>query len=168
MIWLIRKIFLLLSSETSPVQLSAGIAFGIWLGMIPVSNLIWLGMFLLVLILRVNLSMFFTFLTVSKLMYLILYPLIAMVGNGILHAEFLKSLLTALYNTPVVALSKYNYPVVMGGWVLGLAFFVVLFPLGIQLIKLYRQHILQRIEKTWIMKLVHGSKFYKWYTGIVG
>lgn len=168
MIWLLRKIFILFSSETSPAQLSAGIAFGILLGLMPIQNLVWVSVLLLVLLLRVNLSLTLVFFCASKGLYLLFYPLIDAVGTSVLKSGSLEGLFTSMYNTPVVAISGYNVPTVMGGLVIGTSLFIVLFPVGIYVIKLYRTHILSWLEKFWLMRVIKGSGLYQWYSRIMG
>lgn len=164
MIWLLRKLILLFSSETSSRQLAAGIAFGLALGLIPVDSLFFWFFLLLALILRVNLSLTIGFMAIGKLLWLPLGSILLYIGATVLNAEFPRGFFTALNNTPVLAVSGFDRPSVMGGVLFGVFVGVAVFPLSVYMINKYRAKILPRLEKLWIVKVFKGSVLYRFYS----
>lgn len=166
MIWLIRKIILLFGSETSPYQLAAGVAFGLMLGLTPMGNLVWPSLLILTLILRVNLSMTLVFSLFSCVIYYPLYPVIISIGESVLKMEFLKGVFEFFNNTPILAISGFNFRSVIGGLLTGLVLGMVTFPINVKLINLYRSKVLKWLEKFWLIRVLKGSKLYDWYSRI--
>lgn len=164
MLWMLRKILLLLSSEKSPAQLAAGVAFGFLMGLVPAGNLIWFALLALVMLLRVNLAMWTTAMVVTKALAWPLDFAIIAFGDMVLHRESLRSFFTAMFNTSVVAISGFNRPSVMGGLVLGAAAFAPAHFLAVVLIRYYRRAIMPKLDRFWIIRLLKGSNFYRFYS----
>jgi uncharacterized protein (TIGR03546 family) len=168
MIWLIRNILLALSSETSPWQIAFGAVFGIALGLCPIDNLIWPILLLMVFFLRINFGMCIVFFTVGKLIGVSTGELKENLGQSVLTSESTQSVFSYLYNTPVLGISGFNQPSVLGSLALTLLFSVILIPVMIYFTKIFRSKIQPRLEKIWIIKVLKGSKLYQLYTKIVG
>ncbi len=159
----IAKIFVVINSNTRPLQVGAGVAFALLLGLIPFVlpvvppvNLLWIVIFLTSLFLKVNQSFLAVFLLIFKLLAPLAYPATSRVGEAILSAPFLQDFFTALNNLPVVPFTFFNSTLVMGGLAVGLVLFTPLTLGSTLLIKLYRDRLRERIARS---KLVKG--FYK-------
>jgi uncharacterized protein (TIGR03546 family) len=168
MIWLIRNILLALSSETNPAQIAFGAVFGITLGLCPMDNFIWYACAISVLLFRINIGMTLVFLTVGQLIHLSIGSLLESIGNDFLNVEQLSSFFTTLYNLPIIGISGFNKPSVMGALVLSVVLSVVLIPLMIYITKIFRSKLQPKLEKIWIIKVLKSSKLYQYYTKIVG
>ena len=166
MTFLLKQIFQLikmLNSETGTNQIASGLALGFALGMSPFLSLQGLLIVMFMIIFRVqfgaaSLSAFF-FAFVAYL----LDPIFHLIGETILYAKSLQSLWTALYNMPLIPLTRFNNTVVMGSGVLGLILFIPLFFIFIKLVATYRVQVVARFKTTQLWKSFKLTSFYKWY-----
>lgn len=166
--WALRKILLLLSSDKSPAQLSAGVAFAVLSGLVPIGTLLWWAILLLVLVLRVNLGMWTAVMGLVKLLAWPLGFALAGLGHAVLAAGFLAPFWTWLYAVPVVALSGWNRPTAMGGLVIGVVLFAPVFVLSQRGIHRYRERVLPHLEKYKVVRILKGSVLYKFYETVTG
>jgi uncharacterized protein (TIGR03546 family) len=80
--------------------------------------------------------------------------------------ESLKNLWTFLYNTPLVALSRYNNTIVSGSLVAALILSIPMFFLAKTGVIYYRENIDKKMQKWKIVQAVKGSKIYSFYEKI--
>ncbi len=166
MLRLIARLLRALNSETNPGQISLGFCFAMVAGLTPLMSLHNLVVFLLILILRVNLSAFLLGLGVFSGMAYLLDPLFHWYGLHILTALSLEGLWTSLYNSTLWRLARFNNTMVMGSMVFSLALFVPLYFLSNSLIRRYRAHVLAWIQKTRLMQIFKASKVYQLYQSL--
>lgn len=152
MIRTVYKLLQVIGSETEPGQISLGFAFALIAGFTPLASLHNLLVLFLILVLRVNLSAFFLGLAVFSGMAYLLDPLFHRVGLAVLTAGPLEGLWTALYNSTLWRLERFNNSIVMGSLVVSLFLFAPLYLLSNKLILKYREHFLAWVQKS---KLVH-------------
>lgn len=160
MTWLLRNFILALSGNDSPYQLSFGAFLGWCWGFCPITHPIAFAVLVLILLFRVNISLVIAACLCAKLVALPLGGMINELGYQALNQEGLKGMWTALYNTPYIAISGFNEPKIIGGLIMGLIFGVVGFPFIMKFTPFYREHILPKLEKFWVIKLLKGSKLY--------
>lgn len=164
---ILAKLIRILRSAATPAQISGGFILGMIIGLTPLMSLHNLIVFILIVILNVNVGMaLFSFAVFSALAY-IFDPLFHQFGFFILvDLTNLRTLWTALYNYPIIALSKFNNTVVMGSLISSL---LLLFPVYFYAKKgviWYRENIDTRMQKWKIVKIVKGSKLYDIYQKI--
>jgi uncharacterized protein (TIGR03546 family) len=152
MIRSVYKLLQVISSETEPGQISLGFAFALIAGFTPLVSLHNLVLLFLILVLRVNLSAFFLGLAFFSGLAYLLDPLFHRIGLAVLTAGPLEGLWTALYDSTLWRLERFNNSIVMGSLVVSLALFVPLYLVSNRLILKYREHFLAWVQKT---KLIH-------------
>jgi len=164
---LLGKLLKALSSGESPRQIAGGFILGMILGLTPFWSLHNLVVILLVIILSVNISMaIFSWLIFSAFAYL-LDPLFHSLGYWLLvDVTALRGLWTAMYNIPVVPLTRFNNTVVLGSFVSSLVLLVPMFFVVKRGVVLYREKIHDRVQKLKIVKIVKSSGIYSLYKKI--
>ena len=133
-------------------EVAAGISFALLLALIPSGNLLWIALFLITFLLKVNLA--------GELLFLALFKLPAPLSDGLLHRlgawvlsqPFLQDPFTAAYNLPLLPLSRFNNTIVMGGLTAGLLLWVPVFLLFRQLVILYRRRLRDKIAGSRLVK----------------
>jgi uncharacterized protein (TIGR03546 family) len=164
---LLSKLIKALRSNASPKQIAGGFVLGMILGLTPFASLHNLVVVLLIILIRVNLSMvFFSFLLCKGIAYL-LDPIFLDVGYWILTGiPFLKGVWTAMYNMPVVALTRFYNTLVMGSLVVSILLIFPMMPLVQKGVVLYREKIDPKMQKWKIVQLLKSSKIYSIYNKI--
>ncbi|MCJ7812630.1 TIGR03546 family protein [bacterium] len=161
---ILSKLLKALRSADSPNQLAWGFALGGILGLTPLLNLHNVLVILLILVLRVNIAAAVLSFMLFSLVAWICDPVFHTVGFGLLvQVPFLQSIWTALYNAPVLPLSRFNNTVVLGSLFCSL---ILLFPnyfLFRWMIVQYRQQWNVAIQKWRLVQLFKGSKLIQFY-----
>jgi uncharacterized protein (TIGR03546 family) len=164
----LAKLLKALNSEQDPRQIALAFCFALVAGLTPLWSLHNLLVVLLVLVLRVNLSAFILGLGFFTGVAYAVDPLSHGLGLAVLTAPALAGLWTALYNTTVFRLGAFNNSITMGSLLLSLSLFVPLYILGTQLIVRYRESVLAWVQRTRLMQVLKGSRFYQIYTQVTG
>jgi uncharacterized protein (DUF2062 family) len=137
MIGLLARILKVLNSETDPRQIAGAVVLACLFGLTPLWTLHNLIVLLLVLVLRVNLSIF------------------------IIAWGFFTVL--AFYATDLGKLSAFNNSVVMGSLCAGLVLAPVLWFTTIHLVRNYRTHMLDWVRRKRIYQIISGSRLVTTY-----
>lgn len=163
----LAKLVKILRSAASPRQIAGGFVLGMIIGLTPFLCLHNLIVFILIIILNVNIAMaIFSFGIFSGVAYLF-DPLFHNLGYFLLvDLSSLRGLWTAMYNIPVIALSRYNNTVVMGSMALALVLILPMYIFTIKFVIVYREKIDSRIQKLKIVQTLKGSKIYSIYEKI--
>jgi uncharacterized protein (TIGR03546 family) len=137
------------------------------IGLTPVMSLHNLVIVFLMIIFEVNIAMtIFSFAIFSGFAYL-LDPVFHDLGYYLLvNVAFLKGMWTSFYNTPVIALSRFNNTIVMGSLAASLILVLPTYILGKQFVLVYRTKLDPYIEKLKIVKIIKSSKIYELYEKI--
>jgi len=162
---LFKDLFASLHGGSDPRHLAAGFALGAALGLIPKGNLFAASFFLLFFLLRVNKGlalMAATFFT--PIGYALDGPAHA-IGLALLQAPALRGVWTALYDLPIVPLTRFNNTVVLGNLVLGLALFAPLYFAFLRFVAWYNRTLAARVEKLRLVQALKGMWFYQLYEG---
>ena len=133
-------------------EVAAGISFALLLALIPSGNLLWIVLFIVTFLLKINLA--------GELLFLALFKLLAPLTDGLLHRlgawmlnqPFLQDPFTAAYNLPLLPLSRFNNTIVMGGLIAGLLLWIPVFFLFRQLVILYRRRLRDKIAGSKLVK----------------
>lgn len=161
---LIKKFVKLLNSDASPNQMAAGFAFGSIIGLTPFFSLHNIAVWVLIFLLRVNVSSAFLGVAVWSLIGFAADPLSDRVGYLVLaQTEALYPLWTALYNMPIVPYTHFYNTIVMGGLVIALVLFIPQMLIMKRFIIVYRSRLQERLGKIKVFQILKASKFYQWY-----
>jgi uncharacterized protein (TIGR03546 family) len=168
MITMIAKILKVLNSETDPAQIGLAVGFSLIAGLTPTLSLHNLAVLFLVLILRVNISIFIGGTGIFSGLSYLLDPVFHKIGLGALTSESLEGLWTILNNSPLWRIERFNNSIVMGSLLFSIALFVPAFIFSMFIVRRYREHILERIRKTRIMQIITASRIYSAYQAVSG
>jgi uncharacterized protein (TIGR03546 family) len=146
----IYSFFKLLNSDTDTSPLAWGLTLGIILGFAPFISIQMGAAFV---------SAFF-----FKLIAYFFDVPAHHLGTAVLEAEPLRPLFTALYNMPLVPMTRFNNSIVMGSMIVSLILAPFAYFIFKALIRKYRQLVVARIKNTKIWKAMAASKFYDWYS----
>lgn len=153
----------MLNSETGHNQIAAGIAAGFVLGMTPMMSLQALLVFICIFFFRIQAGAAFLAAFFFAFVAWLLDPIFNAVGSAVLETEALHSLFTAMYNMPLVPLTRFNNSVVMGSGVVTLVLSPVVFFLSRFLILKYRIAVVEKLKQTKFWKALQATSLYKWY-----
>jgi len=163
MLTTLAKLLKALNAEGSPAQISLGFMFGMMIGLTPLWTITNLLLLLIVFLFRINLTAFFlAFATFSGIAYLF-DPQMHSLGESLLLNPDLKAMWTQMYINDFWRLTHFNNTLTLGSILVSLILALPLFLISNFIIKKYRQHILNWVRKTKLMKLIKGSKFYRLY-----
>ena len=163
MLSMFAKLLKVLNSEADPSQISVALGFSMITGFLPLFTPLNLVVLLVVLVLRVNISAYLLGSAFFAGIAWFLDPLFHQIGLLALTAGPLEGTWTALYNTVIGRLQRFNNSVVMGSFIFSLLFFAPLVLLLNFSIRKYRDHVLIWIKKTKVMQIIMASKFYTVY-----
>jgi uncharacterized protein (TIGR03546 family) len=160
---LFKDLFASLHGGADPRHLAAGFALGAALGLIPKGNLFGVLFLLLFFALRLNKGMA---LMAAAFFTPIGYAVDAQahrIGLALLKAPALGGLWTALYDMPIVPLTRFNNTVVLGNLVLGLALFAPLYFLALRFVAWYAANLAARVERLRLVQALKGMRWYQMY-----
>lgn len=163
-----RDLVAALHGGSDPRHLAAGFALGAALGLVPKGNLIAVSFLLIFVLFRVNKGM--------ALMSAMLFTPIGYAVDGLAHkiglallkAAPLAGLWTALYDLPIVPLTRFNNSVVLGNLVLGLALFFPLYKFALVFVAWYNATIAAKVEKLKLVQALKGARWYQQYQEWLG
>lgn len=164
----VAKFLKILNSDAEPGQISLGFAFAMIAGFTPLMSLHNLVVLLLVLFLRVNVSAFLLGLALCSALAVALDPLFHQLGLAVLTLPALNGTWTALYNSTLWRLERFNNSIVMGSLVVSLALFVPVILIGNSLVRKYRDHVLQWVMRSRLMQAFQASKLFGYYQSVRG
>jgi uncharacterized protein (TIGR03546 family) len=163
---ILARILKVLNSETAPAQIAAAVLLAMVMGLSPLGAPHNLFVLLLVLLLRVNLSLFLVSLALFSGIAWLLDPMAHSLGLAILQADALQGLWTSLYNTGFWRFMAFNNTLVMGQLVIALILAVPVFFAVTFIVRNYRERIMARVEKSRLMLFLKGSKLYSIYQSL--
>jgi uncharacterized protein (TIGR03546 family) len=153
----------MLNSETGQNQIAAGIAAGFILGMSPTLSLQSLIVFLCLFVFRIQIGMAFLACFFFKFVAWILDPAFDAIGSSVLQMDALHGIFTALYNMPIIPLTRFNNSIVMGSGIVAILLTPIVFVLARSLILKYRETVVARFKETKVWKLLKATSIYNWY-----
>jgi len=168
MLKMIANLLKVLNSDADPSQISLAFGFALLSGLLPFFSPLSLLVLFVVFLLRVNLSAYLLGTAFFSAIAYLLDPLLHRIGFLLLTASPLEGLWTALYNSTIWRIQRFNNSVVMGGLVFGVLCFIPLVLLSNALVRRYRVHVLAWVKKTRLMQAFTASKFYDIYSKVSG
>lgn len=166
MTFLLKQIFgflKLLNSETGHNQIAAGIAVGFVLGMTPILSLQGFLMIAFIFFFRVQAGAAFLAAFFFAFAGWLLDPVFHAIGSQVLEMPALQGVFTAMFNMPLVPLTRFNNSIVMGAGVVTIAAMPLVFFVSRSLIIKYRETVVARIKQTKAWKALQATSLYKWY-----
>jgi len=163
-ITLIAKLLKVLNSQDSPTQISLALVFALLIGLTPLNSPHNLLLLFLVLILRVNLTMFLLGMAVFTLFAYLLDPISNMIGLYLLELPTLNGLWTAFYNNTLMRLIGFNNTLLLGSLSLALIISIPLFFVARSAVINYREYIMSWVKKSRIALWFKSGKIYSAYS----
>lgn|SRR5574341_1801981 len=157
------KLLTVLNSETEPGQISLALAFSLIVGLTPFWSLHNLLALLIVLLLRVNLSAFLLGTAFFSGVAYLLDPLFHRLGLAVLMAPALEGLWTALYNSTLWRIERFNNSIVMGSLLVSLAMFVPTVLVFNWAIRKYRERVLAKVKQWRVVQALTTTRFFQMY-----
>lgn len=154
------KFIRILSSETSPLQISTAIALALIMGLTPLFSLHNIIVIFLLLILRVNIGSFVLAWAFFSAIAYAFDPLFNQLGEYLLTRPELNTFWTSLYNMPLARVSGFNNTLLLGSFVVSIAAFFPLLLIGNMLIVRYRKYIVEKFKKSRLFKFFSTSKWF--------
>ena len=150
----IAKLLVALNGNLKKSQIAAGFSWGLLLGLIPAGNIFWIALFVVSFFFKNHHWSKILVMTVVKIFFGVLNPLIDLAGWEILHAQAFQPLFISLYNMPFMPLTKFNNTLVAGGLCLGVILWLPVFFLIWLFIPLYRNKLIPGIRNNKAFKAI--------------
>lgn len=166
MVMTVAKLLKVLSSETEPGQISLALSLSMVAGFTPLFSVHNLIVLLLVMLIRVNVASFILGLGLFSAAAFMLDPLFHAVGLKALTLKSLEGMWTAMYNSTLWRIERFNNTVLMGSLIVSLVLFVPLYLSANVAIRKYREHFLQWVRKSKLMQAFTGTRLYKAYRSL--
>ncbi|TNC82998.1 MAG: DUF2062 domain-containing protein [Oleiphilus sp.] len=162
----VLKLIKILNSEASPAQISSAVALAMFTGFGPLLSPQGLLIFLLVCLIRVNLSAFILATAGFSILAFVIDPALIMLGELLLGLEGLNGIWTALYQLEWMRLTRFNHTLVMGSFAAAALMAVPVFFLSQFIIHQYRGRIMVFVNNLRLVKLFKASDLFQRYTDL--
>lgn len=152
----LRFIAQTLTEETSPRQMSMGIALGMLVGLVPKDNL---TAFLCLFVLcasRVNLGLGFASAFVFSWIGAWMDPVSHYFGYQILSAQSLQTWWTWFFDQPITPWTSLNNTIVIGSLVVGLALLFPVYRAFLPITRKYSPRVEKRLKRFKLVQLLWG------------
>lgn len=168
MLTIIAKLLKLLNSNVSPSQLALAVCFAAALGLTPLSSPHNILLVFLLLLLRINLSLFLLSWGFFTLIAYAFDPVSHSIGLALLQADALQGLWQSLYNNNFWRFLGFNNTLILGSTVVSLILAIPLFFISRLLIIKYRSHLLKWVSQSRLGLWVKGGKIFNTYQAFNG
>jgi uncharacterized protein (TIGR03546 family) len=160
---LIKDLVLAFHGGSDPKHLAAGFALGAALGLIPKGNLFAVVFLLLFFALRLDKGMALMSATFFTAVGWAVDGPAHRVGWALLKAPALAGLWTALYDLPIVPLTRFNNTVVLGNLVFGAILFLPLYFFFLRFVVWYKVHLAAKVERLRVVQALKGMAWFQTY-----
>jgi uncharacterized protein (TIGR03546 family) len=158
------RFFESIGEESSPLQLASGVTLGFFLGLTPPFTLHWIGGWLLLLCVRVNLGAALLSYGVFALLAPNLDACFHPVGKWVLtDLPWLTNFWATITELPVLPYTEFNNTVVMGSFVVSLALFPLVFLSSLAGIQKWGARFAERFRLSRPWRLWSATGLYHWY-----
>jgi len=147
----IAKLMALLNSNSKPQAVAAAIAFALLLALLPAGNLLWIVLFLLTLVVKLNWGLELVFIALFKTPVVFIDHLIDPLGWRILNIPFISSFIYRIEDIPVMFFLGLNNSIVIGGLVCGIVLWFPVYFLMKILVILFREKVSPGIARSKII-----------------
>ncbi|MFN7904739.1 MAG: TIGR03546 family protein [Pseudobdellovibrionaceae bacterium] len=157
------QFFKVLNSDTGTNQIASGLALGVLLGFAPFLSLQTFLVLFLVFFFRIQLGAAFISAFFFKFVAYLFDPAADHLGRAILEMESLRPLFIAMYNVPLLPLTRFNNSIVMGSLVVSLILVVPAYFVFKKIVLQYRIQVVARFKQTKFWRAFTATTFYQWY-----
>jgi uncharacterized protein (TIGR03546 family) len=165
MIRQVLKVFKALNSNEKPWQLSLGLAFGGIIGLMP----LWTPHNIALLFLAFIINLNFAFLLIGLFFFsgiaYVLDPLFHQIGLAVLTSEGMQDFWNGFFGNSIFLFDRLNNTLVMGSLIFSLISAIPLFFLLNFLIRKYREHLQNLLEKIPLFKSLKLFKAFDTFSG---
>lgn len=155
----LRIAFKALVAQSSPAQLSMGLALGVLVGLVPKGNLLAIALGMILAASRVNLGIAAAAIVTCTFLSPVLDPLSDQLGGWLLSMPQLQAMWTELYNTPLMPWTDFNNSVVLGSFVLGLAAIYPVHRLSRPCFEKYSPAFSRWTRRFWLTRVLLGAEW---------
>lgn len=148
----LARIVAALNANRRPGEIAGALVFGFALAMIPAGNLVWITLFFLLFLVKVNLGIALLSLAVFTPIALAIDPWLDSLGFSILTHDTLYEPLTAAFNAPLGPFLGVHNTAVAGALIVSIVAAVPLYLLGRWLVALYRDSLREKIAKSRLVR----------------
>jgi uncharacterized protein (TIGR03546 family) len=162
MFLILRPLRLLLQAfvmESTPRQMSLGLAFGVLVGLVPKGNLLAIVLGTLLASTRVNLAIATLAIVLCSFAALACDSLFDQIGGYILAKPSLQNMWTELANMPFMPWTDFNNTIVMGSFATGLVLLWPVHRLSRPFFEKYAEKIAERARRWRWAKLSLGAEW---------
>lgn len=152
----LTRVVAALNANRRPGEIAGACSFAVLLALLPAGNMIWMSVFVLVFLVKVNLGIALLMTAVLTPFAVLADPVLDNVGYAVLTLPALQSFFTWLYNAPLGLLTGFHQTLVPGAIVVGLLLWFPVFFLARALVQVYRNRLRVRIIRSpfvqWLAK----------------
>jgi uncharacterized protein (TIGR03546 family) len=157
----IAKLVNALNGNAKKSQIAAGFAWGLLLGLVPISNFFGIVLFIVSFFFSHNHAAKVSAMALIKFLSPLIAPSIDILGWEVLHIEALQPLFTTMFNMPFVPFTRFNNTLVMGGLAGGIVLWLPVFVAFMFLIPFYRNTLGPKIKDSKIVKAIVKFPLFK-------
>ncbi|MBC7965640.1 MAG: TIGR03546 family protein [Fuerstia sp.] len=155
----LRLLFKALVIESTPTQMSYGLALGVLMGVVPKGNLLAIVLGFCIAATRVNLAI--TACAAVALTFASSWfdATFDQVGAYVLNQPSLRGFWEAVYDTPMMPWTDFNNSIVMGSFVCGLLLIWPVHRLSHPVFQKYSEKLARHVRHWWITKILLGAEW---------
>ena len=173
MFFILKPVRLLLKAfvtESTPRQMSLGLALGVFVGLVPKGNLLAIALGILLAATRVNLAIAACAVAICTFASGGLDSVFDQIGGYVLSQPSLQNLWTTIYNTPFMPWTDFNNSIVMGSFLTNNSIVMGSFLTGLVLIwpvhrisrpvfEKYSEHLSRHARRWWVARVLLGAEW---------
>ena len=146
------KLLKSLNANSHPGEIAHACAFGLLLGFLPKSSILWYIFFIFALFLRINKGMYFLMIILGSLIAPLLDPAFDAIGYWVLTLPQLHNMFRTWLDTPFVAFTRFNNTIVAGSLVFSVVAYVPFYILSRLFVRLWRQTLQPLLARNPVVK----------------
>lgn len=155
----LRLLFKALVIESTPTQMSYGLALGVLLGVVPKGNLLAVVLGFWIAATRVNLAITACAAVAATFASSWFDTPFDQIGGYVLNQPALREFWDAVYDTPMMPWTDFNNSIVMGSFICGVLLIWPVHRVSRPVFQKYSEKIARHIRHWWITKLLLGAEW---------
>lgn len=164
----IMKLISILNSKTKPEELALGMVMGMYAGFLMGAPLNLIIIFLLLVVINANISMFMFSMIIFKLLAFGVDIIGDKIGYAVLTMDFVKKAGSTMMSMPVIPFTKFNYTAIAGDFIIAVVLTPFVWIGAVKFVPYYRTHIQEKVDKFKIVKMIKMSDAFKIYNSYKG